>query len=155
MRENAHHEDEGSGDGASDRHRKDRDDDQLRDVNVGKWVIGGLSTWELVGCAFSITGWEGNRLNASRAGSTPGLEDGSCNCAIVTRKTGCLEEQTKGKKCVHPGAPEGDEVPPKIPEVFNDDAEEGNSLGLFQMVRLLVRVASKRKRTKWAKPAVA
>ena len=55
---------------------------------------------------------------------------------------------------VHPGAPKGDELPPEVPEVLNDDAEDGHGLDLFQMVRLS-QVDQGVKRTKWAKPAKA
>ena len=79
----AYHEDEGSGDRTTDRHRKDCDEGVLRNVDVGKWVIRSLSTRALSSFNFIIaSSGEGDRLNIS--GSTPGLEGGCCNCPIYS-----------------------------------------------------------------------
>jgi hypothetical protein len=119
-----------------------------------KRVIVGLPAWVPVGFAFIIATGESDGLSAS--GSTPGLEDSCCNSTILTGKVVLSVSGIKKRQSdsVHPGAPEGDEVPPEVPEVLNNDAEEGNSLKLFQVVRLF-QIDQGINRTKWAKPAVA
>jgi len=58
----------------------------LRNVDAGKWVIGGLPARKPIGLAFVITRGEGDKPTAIRTGLIPGLEDGCCNCTILTGK---------------------------------------------------------------------
>jgi len=135
MRENAYHEDKGRDDGATDRHRKDRDEDLPRNINVGKWVIDGLSARKPIAFAFIVASWEGDSSMA--LGSTPGLEDGGRNCTILAGKEVVSMSGTRKNQGIniHPGAPEGDEVPPEVPEIPNDSAEDGDRLKLFERMR--------------------
>ena len=84
MRENAYHKDKGGDNRTTDRHCKDRDEDILRDVDIGKWVIGSLSTPMPAGSVFITANEERDGLSVFR--STPSLEDGRCNCTILTGK---------------------------------------------------------------------
>ena len=70
----------------------------LRNVDVGKWVIGGLSVKKFVGKAFIIARGKRDRLSAISPGSTPSPEHGGCKCTILTGKDMVLINSAQGKR---------------------------------------------------------